>query len=280
VSATLVRSLARAKADLVSLLLRDQMPSDPVRLAEALGLVPDDWQAGVLRSTAKRLLLNCCRQSGKSTTTAILALHTALYVPDSMVLMASPGLRQSSELFRKCLGFYRRLGRPIPSEAETRLQLELTNGSRVVSLPGNGDTSRGFSAVSLLLVDEASRVEDEMLGSLRPMLAVSGGRMVAMSTPAGRRGWWFEAWQDGGESWQRVQVTAEQCPRISSAFLEDERKALGHLVFDSEYLCIFHDALTSVFRSDDIRAALDSSVLPLFEDLITGNHGGSGVLVA
>jgi hypothetical protein len=34
----------------------------------------------------------------------------------------------------------------------------------------------GFSAVWLPLVDEASRVSDELYLAVRPMLAVSGGR--------------------------------------------------------------------------------------------------------
>jgi hypothetical protein len=87
---------------------------DPVVLARQAGLVPDEWQAHVLRSTAPRVLLNCSRQSGKSTISALLALHTALYTPSALVLMLSPSLRQSAELFRKCLDLYRALGRPVP----------------------------------------------------------------------------------------------------------------------------------------------------------------------
>jgi hypothetical protein len=263
-SATAIRELERAKAELRALTLRDAMPADPIALAEALGITPDEWQRAVLRSTAGRVLLNCCRQSGKSTTTAILALHRALHVPDSTVLMGSPGLRQSGLLFRKLLAFYRRLGRPVPAEAETRLTLELTNGSQVHSLPGSEQTVRGFSAVDLLLVDEASRVDDDMLAALRPMLAVSGGRLIAMSTPFGARGWFFEAWEHGGPGWERVRIDATQCPRISPEFLADERRVLGDLAYRSEYGCEFCDTVDAVFRSEDIHAALDASVTPLW----------------
>jgi len=251
-------------AELRALIVRDAMPSDPVRLAEALGLVPDPWQAEVLRSDSKRMLLNCCRQSGKSTTTAILALHTALYSPDSLVLMVSPGLRQSSELFKKALAFYRRLNRPVPASAETRLQLELVSGSRIISLPGSADTSRGFSAVDLVLADEASRIGDDMLASIRPMLATSNGRMVAMSTPFGKRGWFYEAWEHGGDAWERYRVAAGEVPRISAGFLLEERKALGDLAFRSEYLTEFCDTDSQVFSSDLIDAALDDDLAPLW----------------
>src|SRR5215216_4428711 len=96
---------------------------DPVRLAERAGITPDDWQADVLRSDSDRMLLNCCRQSGKSTITATLAVHTAVYEPGALVLLVSPTLRQSGELFKKSLGMYRALGRPVPAESETALTL-------------------------------------------------------------------------------------------------------------------------------------------------------------
>ena len=64
---------------------------DPVAFArEALSFIPDPWQAQALRWSGKRLLLNCSRQSGKSTTAAILALHRALFYPASLVLLVSP----------------------------------------------------------------------------------------------------------------------------------------------------------------------------------------------
>jgi len=247
---------------------------DPVRFAERAGIVPDSWQATVLRSTAPRTLLNCSRQSGKSTISAMLALWTALYTPRSLVLMVSPSLRQSSELFRKCADFYQSLGRPVPAGSETALRLELENGSRIISLPGKEATIRGFSRVSLLLLDEAARIDDPLYLSLRPMLAVSGGRLLAMSTPWGRRGWWFEAWQ-GVESWQRVKITADMCPRISPDFLAEEQRVLGPWFFDQEYRCEFRETTDQVFAHDVVMGALSSDVAPLFAPAATGMGTGT-----
>jgi len=83
---------------------------DRVAFARALGLEPDPWQEALLRSSSDRVLLNCSRQSGKSTMTAVIALHRALYHPGSLILCLAPALRQSQELFGKVLGFYRDLG--------------------------------------------------------------------------------------------------------------------------------------------------------------------------
>src|SRR5215213_4450874 len=128
---------------------------DRVAFAEKLGIVPDGWQEDFLRSSADRVLLNCCRQSGKSTMAAVLALHRALYHPGSLVLCLAPALRQSQELFSKIAAFYGDLGEPLKKYGERRLSLELTNGSRIVTLPGSEKTVRGFSGAALLLVDEA-----------------------------------------------------------------------------------------------------------------------------
>lgn len=237
---------------------------DPARLLERAGIMPDEWQRAVLRSSARRVLLNGARQSGKSTISAGLGVHSALYEAGALVLLLSPSLRQSSELFKKCLAVYRALGRPVPADSETALTLTLENGSRIASLPGTEGTVRGFSGVTLLLVDEASRVPDDLYYAIRPMLAVSGGRLVALSTPWGKRGWWYDAWAQGGAAWERVRVPAEQCPRITPAFLAEERATLPDLVYRSEYGCEFTDTVDQVFRTEDVLGAISAEVAPLF----------------
>src|SRR5215203_7326116 len=147
---------------MVSLAQDLKLALDRVRFAKRLGLEPDPWQEDLLHSASERMLLNCCRQSGKSTMTAIVALHQALYHPGSLILCLAPALRQSQELFGKVLDFYRDLDRPVPAQAERKVSLELQNGSRIVTLPGTEKTVRGFSGAALLIVDEASRIADEL----------------------------------------------------------------------------------------------------------------------
>ena len=71
---------------------------------------------------------------------------------------------------------------------------------------------RGFSAISLVLIDEASRVDDALYKSLRPMLAVGGGDLWLLSTPYGKRGFFYDCWEHGGSSWFRIAVPAK-CTR-------------------------------------------------------------------
>ena len=211
---------------------------DPVLLMQAAGHDPDPWQAELLRSDDRRVLLLCCRQSGKSTVAAVMAIHTAMYQPGSLTLLLSPSLRQSQELFRKVLDAYRAAGKPVPLHSESALRLELANRSRVIALPGTEEATRGFSGVDLLVIDEAARVDDELYYSTRPMLAVSGGRLVALSTPHGRKGWFYDAWSRS-EHWTKVRITARECPRLTEGILEQERESLGDAWYRQEYLCEF-----------------------------------------
>jgi hypothetical protein len=225
---------------------------------------PDSWQARVLRSGAPRVLLLCARQTGKSTTTAALALYEVLYRAGALVLLVSPSLRQSQELFRKVTGLYESLSRPVPEAERSALRLELANGSRLVSLPGSEKTVRGFSSVTLAVVDEAARVPDDLYRAVRPMLAVSGGRLVALSTPFGKRGWFHAEWMDAQNDWERVKVPATECSRISKEFLRTERMSLGQWWYRQEYECSFEDSVDAVFRYEDIHAALVDDVKPLW----------------
>lgn len=98
---------------------------DPVRFATSLGMQADGWQANTLRSNGSGLLLNCHRQAGKSTIAAVAAVHRAVHTPKSLVLIVSPTLRQSGELLRLVVAFYRTLGKPIEPGAENALSLIL-----------------------------------------------------------------------------------------------------------------------------------------------------------
>jgi hypothetical protein len=240
--------------------------SDAVLMAERAGITPDGWQSDLLRSDAKQMILLCSRQSGKSTITSILALHQAIYTANSLILLLSPSLRQSQELFRKLQDFYNALESDYLPQAveESALRMELSNGSRIIALPGKEATIRGFSGVSLLIVDEASRVPDELYQAIRPMLAVSGGRIVLLSTPFGKRGFFYSEWTDG-QDWQKVKITAEQCPRIKTEWLMRERKMIGDWWYQQEYFCEFIETNDQFFSYDDIQAALDPNIKPLFD---------------
>jgi hypothetical protein len=225
---------------------------------------PDPWQERLLRSEAKRVLMNCARQSGKSTTAGVgLALHKALYTPESLTLVLGPAERQAKELFAKISRAYLGLGGAVNAESVRRLGLQLENGSRIEALPGTEKTVRSFSEVDLLIIDEAARMDDALYYAVRPMLAVSGGSLVLLSTPWGKRGVFYEEWVGDGE-WDRYEIPATQCPRITPEFLEEERRRLPRRIYLQEYFCAFVETEDQVFSYEDVEAAMTAEVTPLF----------------
>jgi len=243
---------------------RVPLPTSALDLAGRIGLALDPWQQDVAASRARRIALLCSRQSGKTFVSALLAYATALTTPGALVLIIAPAQRQAVEALRAVLDFHQQLAGAVPSEAEAKMHLELANGARVLALPGAERTIRGFSAVDLLVIDEAARVEDDLYRSVRPMLAVSGGRIVALSTPFARAGWFYEAWTEG-DGWERYEIPAARCPRISAAFLEEERRSLPGWVFAREYACQFSDLEGQVFRDEAIAAMFSDEATPLFQ---------------
>ncbi|POF61262.1 hypothetical protein CFR73_15115 [Novacetimonas maltaceti] len=239
---------------------------DPVSFAvERLGFQPDPWQSRVLRSPTNRILLNCTRQAGKTSITAILALHTAMYRPRSLILLFSKAQRQSSELLAKIQGHINTMDRPPVLVKEAATEIKLKNASRVVSLPGDGDSIRGYSAPNLIVEDEAAFVSDDLYEAFLPMLATSNGRLVLMSTPNGKRGHFYAAWSSMSAKWQRESVTADQVPRISREYLDDMRSEYGPWKFQQEFYCKFVEADDQFFSDEAIERAFRASVplLPL-----------------
>jgi hypothetical protein len=185
-TAALKRELTLIRSSLASLKPSQSAAlDDPIPWAERIGeLTLDPWQRDVLLSTAPRVLLNATRQSGKSTAAALKAARTVL--EGGLAVVVSPSLRQSGFLFRKLT---RHL---VASEAafrrETLTEVELVSGGLAVSLPGDRPAMlRGLSlrhdGPAVLIVDEASRVRDELWATISPMLAAApAAQQILLST--------------------------------------------------------------------------------------------------
>jgi hypothetical protein len=252
-TASLKRELALLRSSLAALRPSQSITlDDPLAWAERIAeLTLDPWQRNVLLSAAPRLLLNATRQSGKSTVAALKAAWTVLQ--GGLAVVVSPSLRQSGFLFRKLA---RHL---VASDAsfrrETMTEVELVSGGLAVSLPGDRPAMlRGLSlrheGPAVLIVDEASRVRDELWATISPMLAAApAAQQILLSTPAGASGEFHRAWSSG-EDWERVQITADQCPRISPEHLAAERIRLGDALYRQEYFGAFVSAPGSVFDAE------------------------------
>jgi hypothetical protein len=208
-----------------------------------------DWQIQVIDGKDKRVLLNVHRQGGKDLIACLKAVHTALFIPKSLTVIVSPSQRQSTETFKTCAQYLRDVKGEIKLLEDSKSQCTLANGSRIVSLPGSEHTTRGYSRVWLLILNECARIEDDVIASVKPFLAHSDGTLLALTTPWGRRGWFWEQWSGLGE-YLRIEVDAFKCPGISAKFLEQERKTLSLAQFRQEYLCSFEDEEGQLFPAE------------------------------
>jgi len=238
---------------------------DPALIGTDVGLELDPWQAKLLRDQPQRTMLLCSRQAGKTTVASLLGLTAALMRSGALIIVVSPSQRQSAEMLRTIRQYHARLDGAPALNSESVLKAELANGSRILALPGTEATIRGYAAADLVVIDEAARVEDELLAAVRPMLATSNGKLIALTTPAGKRGWFFETWTGDSQDWTRIKVAASDCPRISKEFLDEELRELGAMRFSEEYGLEFRDSDEAVFPHAVIAAAFTPDVVPLWQ---------------
>ncbi len=230
-----------------------------------LGFSPEPHQLPVLESTASRGILCCSRQWGKSTIISVKSLHRALFSPGSLIVICAPTMRQSNELLAKIKNLAARVSTSrLRTDGHNRVSLVLDNGSRIVAIPADPDTTRGFSSVGMLLIDEASRVPDSVFHALTPMLARSAGDIWLLSTPHGRQGFFHQLWHSPDPAWFRFFNTVDDCPNIPRDFLDRERSQKPEADFLEDYYCVFQDTASQLYASDDVRAAFSSGVGPLF----------------
>ncbi|WP_051299375.1 terminase large subunit domain-containing protein [Arthrobacter castelli] len=235
---------------------------DPVRFAESLRFEPEPWQSTLLRSQARRGLVLCARQVGKTTTTSVKALHAALFNPGRDVLIVSPTQRQSDEMLHRVSALYKAMSGQPRLKRDNTSEMGLSNGSRVVSLPGSEGGIRGFAGVKLLILDEASRIDDDVFASVLPMVA-SDGVLLALSTPFGKRGWFYDRHEDALNGWERHKVTVYESAQYTPERIAEVRASLGSFTFASDYECEFGDTDNQLFSTESVRAAFAPGITPL-----------------
>lgn len=230
---------------------------DPVEWAErTTGMILDDWQAEIMRGDAKRELLLCSRQTGKTQVVALRCAYDAIFRPGASIIAIAPTLRQSRNLFDRIENTILNSD-PVPKILHhTRTMIRLAHGGTVRALPGDSpDKVRGLTATGAI-VDEAAFVRDEVMAIILPMLSTTDGTLVMLSTPSGPSGTFYDNWQ-APKGWKKTKVLATQCSRISPEFLEEARAKLGDLSFRQEYMCEFVQSATTFFSASMIADAFD-----------------------
>jgi hypothetical protein len=211
-----------------------------------LGVEPTNWQEEFLRAPqGASILALTARQIGKTSVAAWAMGNTALFTPGSLSVVACPAQRQSAEAVRRVRDAVIKAGGKL--KADNVYGLELTNGSRVLALPGSDDSIRGLTVDGWIVADEAARLTNDLIAALRPMRARRPEARFAMLSTAWTRidPFWL-AWDSDDPSWIRLKATADIVP-FDPEFLEKERRALGEEAFKREYLGIPLGGQASLF---------------------------------
>lgn len=231
--------------------------------SRAFRMAPLSWQEGFLDSSGNVVVLKG-RQVGASTSAAAIALHVSRFRPGSLAVIVSPSQRQSQEIAIRAKAGLRNLERA-PLEQDSVTTIGLANGSRIMSLPGTEASIRGYSA-DLLIVDEAARVEESTWVSARALVA-TGGRVIAISTPAGAAGWFYDLWS-GSDNWTRIRVRTDEVPTVSPEWLAQERRSMSEADYKSEYAAEFVTAgLGGYFNPEALAAATREVAVPMLARL-------------
>lgn len=245
--------------------LIDQLRQNPSLPMERMGMRPDPWQRDLILSEAREITVLCTRRAGKSRAVATRVLSKCLTRPNYLAMVFSPTQYQSMEFLDYVRQMNAAMGQPYKLLRDARREMAWANGSRAVSFADSTKGAVGFTP-NMLVIDEGAKVSDELYNSVRPMLALGDCEMLTISTPFGKRGWFFDIWGDPDKlaEWESFCITAEKCPRISPEFLRRELLTVGERWFGQEYLCKFNDAVDAVFAQSVIDQMFDNDLQPLF----------------
>lgn len=214
-------------------------------------LTLDPWQRDLLKSKG-HASLRCGRQCGKSTVVSILAAETALKNPNQYILIGARDLDQAEMLFWKVKDYiWEKYPRQIVGRATLHF-LQVKNGSKIIckAIGDTGEGMRGPTA-TMIIIDEAAFVPDRAWVAIEPVISVAKGRVILLSTPQGKRGFFYKTFQN--EEYTKFHVSARDCPRHTKKFLDRKESELSPIAFATEYLGEFIDDYNRKFTDEWIK---------------------------
>ena len=217
----------------------------------------DKWQQDVLEHDGN-ITIRSGRQVGKSEVISEKAILFALKHPNTVSMVIAASQRQSSLLFEKIRGKLDVMeikGKKIYAEKPTLTKIILKNGSKIYSLPAGrtGYFIRGLT-IDLLIADEAAYIPETVWTAVTPMMAVSKGKTILISTPFGKGGYYYNSFTD--QDFKRFHVSSEDCKRIPKTFLRKERDRMTKAEYRQEYQGEFTDEWNQFFPTDLIKKSM------------------------
>jgi len=221
----------------------------------------DAWQKEYIAADPNQdCFLLCGRQVGKTTAMSIKAVELCkTFQKGEFVLICSITEKQAYHMLAKAL-VYAEMNYPkeidkSKDKKPTMHRINFKNGTGIFCYAA-GETGEGLRGYTIkkLMIDEGSRMNEEFFIAVTPMLSVVKGSMDIASTPAGK------LHKDGSEKfffkcskdvrYKKFYVNAEDCPRHTKEFLENERLRLSKLAYAQEYNAIFTDELKRLYEEE------------------------------
>jgi hypothetical protein len=227
----------------------------------------DDWQMEFLRNLYLNKVLRSGRQVGKSTIVSIGAGEFALKNSKKNIMIIASVERQAQLLFEKVLSYIHAKAKNQilgGKDKPTRHKLTLKNGTRIYCLP-TGDTGYGIRGytIDLLIADEAAFIGEDVWTAVTPMMAVTKGKMWLLSTPLGKKGYFYRCFDD--ENFEKYHIRSTECPRRDEEFLKQEEKRMTKAQFAQEYLGEFIDQYHQFFPDDLIKNCMTGKRKDMFD---------------
>ncbi len=214
-------------------------------------LTLDPWQQELINSKGDVVVVSG-RQCGKSTGVSQLAGDVAKNIPDSFILIGAYVIEQAQLIFRKIHDYMLAV---YPKEIKGHVTLnfmELKNGSKICCRPigDTGSGMRGYSA-TMIIIDEAAFVPNRAWEAIEPVISVTKGRTILLSTPQGKRGFFYKATIN--KNYKLMQISARDCPRHTKKFLDQKKAEMSPVAFATEYLGEFIDDYNRKFTEEWIK---------------------------
>ncbi len=258
------------------------------------------WQRKWVRDSARFKIGLWSRQTGKSFSTSCEAAEDSAAQPknsSNLWVCLSAGERQALEWMEKAKKWAEALKVTVDSYEEirdsanalmSRSEIRFANGARIIAIPANPDTARGYSGN--LVLDEFAIHEKpaEIWAAIYPSITnpLTGVKKLRIvSTPKGRGNKFADLWEHN-EKYSKHKVTIEDAVRMGLPIDIEELKAGvdDPDIWAQEYMCEFIDN-TSVLlpyeligkcESDHIS---DDGVSPLFIGMDIGRQKDLSVIV-
>ena len=208
----------------------------------------DPWQKEFLATKGNKVACSG-RQVGKSTVVSVGVGRKAIAEKNKTIIIIAKVERQALLMFEKVLAYIHSEAKYMIKGKPTKHRLELKNGSVIHCVP-TGESGYGIRGhtVDLLVADEASFINDAVWDAVTPMLAITKGELWLLSTPHGREGFFYRAYND--PKFKSFHVSSEDCPRRDDDFLKAERERMTKAAYRQEYLGEFVDELHRFFPDE------------------------------